>query len=124
MNIIKPTEQVTKGKERETVQMKFNQFPLLINNATTGHKLQGTGVDQLFVHEWKYGVKNYPYVVLSRVTTLEGLFLRRSLQTDLSKYAMPVNLLSFLQRVQQRHTIVPWTSENYNDVLNYSYVSL
>jgi hypothetical protein len=34
------------------------------NNATTGHKLQGSSVDSIFVHAWIY---EWAYVVLSRV---------------------------------------------------------
>jgi hypothetical protein len=47
-------------------KMKGMQFPLISNLCTTGHKLQGCGVDNLFVDEWFYG-QNWPYVVLSRV---------------------------------------------------------
>jgi hypothetical protein len=32
----------------EWVSMKSVQLPVLINNATTGHKLQGSGVEELF----------------------------------------------------------------------------
>ena len=34
--------------------MKATQLPIIVNNATTGHKLQGSGVDTLFVHNWSY----------------------------------------------------------------------
>jgi hypothetical protein len=50
---------------REIIQMKATQIPFLINNATTGHKLQGCGVHTLFVHNWSY-VPNWVYVMLSR----------------------------------------------------------
>ena len=30
--------------------MKSLQIPLLVNNATTGHKLQESGVDSLYVY--------------------------------------------------------------------------
>ena len=120
VKILLPSEQSSQH-ERETFQMKFQQFPLTVNNATTGHKLQGSGVDELFIHEWRYNVKNYPYVVLSRVTTLEGLFLRNKLSPDLTKYAMPDNLSSFLQRVRLKHTLSPWATTQYEDVIAYLY---
>ena len=34
-----------KGDEREKLDMKGIQLPLFVNNATTGHKLQGSGMD-------------------------------------------------------------------------------
>ena len=41
-------------------------FPVVINHATTGHKLQGKSLDELVVAEWS-GVQNWAYVVLLRV---------------------------------------------------------
>ena len=64
--------------------MKAMQLPMVVNNATTGHKLQGSGVDCLFVHNWSY-VTNWVYVVLSRVKTRAGLFCRKPISTDLRK---------------------------------------
>jgi hypothetical protein len=65
-------------KTREVVWATVNRFPLLINHATTGHKLQGQTKPSLYISEWHYGA-NWPYVVLSRVKTLKGLFLRFAL---------------------------------------------
>ena len=53
--------------------MQATQVPILINNATTGHKLQGSSVDSLFVHNWSY-VTIWVYVMLSRVRTRAGPF--------------------------------------------------
>ena len=52
----------------------LHQFPIVLNHATTGHKLQGKSLDQLVVVEWSK-TKNWAYVVLSRVRSLDGLFL-------------------------------------------------
>ena len=52
-----------------------------MNHATTGHKLQGQSKESIFVHAWSY-TKNWPYVVLSRVRTLKGLFLREKLDSS------------------------------------------
>ena len=52
----------------------MTQFPVVLNHATTGHKLQGKSLDQLIVAEWS-SVKNWACVVLSHVRTLDGLFL-------------------------------------------------
>jgi len=66
-NILKPSVLRTKGDERETIRMMATQIPLIINNATTGHKLQGSGVDNVFVHTWSYKT-NWVYVMLSPIT--------------------------------------------------------
>ena len=49
VKIAKPRAFIGKNNEREKVQMKFTQFPILLNNATTGHKLQGTSLDELLL---------------------------------------------------------------------------
>jgi len=59
--------------------MKGMQLPLVSNTATTGHKLQGSKVVNIFVLDWNY-TTNWPYVVLSRVTTMRELFFRKKLQ--------------------------------------------
>jgi len=63
---------------RKYVRAKVNRFPLLVNHATTGHKLQGQTKDSIFASIFHYA-KNWPYVVLGRVRSLQGLFLREPL---------------------------------------------
>ena len=72
-------------KKFEYVSMTGLQLGFVSDNATTGHKLQGSTLETLFVHSWHYE-DNWVYVVLSRVKSLNGLFLRRPLSTDLAKY--------------------------------------
>ncbi len=62
------------------VSMCVSQFPILVNHACTGHKLQGQTKHHLFMSSWSY-TKNWPNVMLSRVTSLMGLFLRKPLST-------------------------------------------
>lgn len=78
------------------IPMTATQFPIIINNATTGHKLQGIGVEKLFVHHWNYR-KNWPYVVLSRVKTISGLYLRQNLSRNLHKYDMDPELQTLIE---------------------------
>ena len=59
----------TTQDQKDLIPLRFCQLPVILNNATTGHKLQGSSVDNLFVHQWKY-VQNWAYVVLSRVRTM------------------------------------------------------
>jgi hypothetical protein len=62
-----------------TVQMV--QFPLMSNNATTGHKLQGQTKRNLVISVWSKR-KNWNYVALSRVQTRKGLFFVQKLPYD------------------------------------------
>ena len=70
-----PINLIDNVKTRKTIDVTVNRFPVLINYATTGHKLQGQTKTSLYISEWHYGA-NWPYVVLSRVKTLAGLFLQ------------------------------------------------
>ena len=96
--------------EKQKVAMRATQLPVLINNATTCHKLQGCGVHNLFVHSWLHR-NNWVYVMLSRVKTLKGLFLRLRLSNDISKYRPPQSYLCFMQRMK---TMTPRTENEYS----------
>ena len=80
--------------------MTAMQLPILINNATTGHKLQGTSIESLFISQWNYS-KNWPYVMLSRVKTIDGLYLRTPLSTDLDHYKIPEKLFQLVEDLKQ-----------------------
>ena len=67
---------------RITPKIEILTFLLTPNHATTGHKLQGKTVDSLIVREWTKQ-RNWLYVVLSRVTTLNGLFLLEPIPKDI-----------------------------------------
>ena len=61
-----------------TFRCKMKQFLVNLNDATTGHKLQGMSKDVVIVTSWPKGglakwFKNWEYVVLSRVHTLSYL---------------------------------------------------
>jgi hypothetical protein len=115
--ILKPHVLQVKGDEREVLQMKATQLPMLINNATTGHRLQGSGVDSLFVHNWSY-VQNWVYVMLSRVKTRAGLFCRKPLSRDLSKYAVPQALQAMLQHFRTTKSPTYWSDDEYEDLFD------
>jgi hypothetical protein len=110
--ILKPQAYQVKGGEREDLKMKAVQIPVLVNNASTGHKLQGSGFSILFVHGWSY-VTNWVYVILSRVKTRAGLFLHQKLSNDLSKYAMPDALSKMLQRFREKAP-TSWSDDDYD----------
>jgi hypothetical protein len=69
----------TGRSKTEKIKMSAIQLPLISNNATTGHKLQGASKDAIYIARFTYGIRNWPYVVLSRVRTRRGLFLREPL---------------------------------------------
>ena len=70
----------------------IKQFGILVNTATTGHKLQGLSMDYIIIVSWFYGSKNWVYVVLSRVRKLSGLYLFKPL--DFEKYFKQDNKLT------------------------------
>ena len=58
------------------------QFPVNVSLAITGHKLQGMTVDLLILSEIHLS-QNWLYVLLSRVTSLKGLYLTKPLKTSM-----------------------------------------
>ena len=64
------------------VNVNILQFPVTVNDTTTGHKLQGKSVDCLIIAEWATGIRNWTYVVLSRVKELKNLYLLEELPPD------------------------------------------
>jgi hypothetical protein len=84
-----------------------NCFPVLANHTTTGgHRLQGQTKESLFISDWHYG-SNWPYIVLSRVTTLKGLFLLKLLQKDVD-FSQNSCLACMLTKMQSK------TPDQYN----------
>jgi hypothetical protein len=115
VHISKPYVLQTKREKKEYLRMKAMQIPLLINNATTGHKLQGSGVEALFVHGWSI-VKNWAYVMLSRVRTMDGLYLREKLDGDPAHYAMCGHLRALIHRLKTNFSPTMWTDEQYAEM--------
>ena len=66
-------------KHKTLLKAKMIQFPVNLNDATTGHKLQGSSKSELIVESWNYTTPGWIYAVISRVRKLGGLFLRRKL---------------------------------------------
>ena len=64
--ILKPKLLQMKEDECKMVKMKATQLPVISNQATTRHKLQGASINQLLVNSWNY-TTNWPYIVLSRL---------------------------------------------------------
>jgi Cdc6-like AAA superfamily ATPase len=73
-----PESLQSSSNTRHEVKMRGIQFTVVSNTATTGHKLQGKSQQYLYISAWSY-TKNWPYVMLSRVTTRSGLYLGKAL---------------------------------------------
>ena len=104
-------------EDNEMVKMKATQLPVISNQATTGHKLQGASLNQLFVNNWNY-TTNWPDIVLSRLQSSEGLYLCNKLSTDLTKYSLPWELQKMIQQLEKRAPTF-WTQEQYEDLFNH-----
>ena len=114
-NVPYPDNLQTGGRPAtQLLYMRGTQLPILCNNATTGHKLQGATIAALFVHSWS-NVRNWTYVVLSRVKTLAGLFLRKKLELqDLPKFNdIPETQQRLVQQIQQHRLKTAFTEEDY-----------
>jgi PIF1-like helicase/Helitron helicase-like domain at N-terminus len=76
------------------------QFPVLVNNATTGHKLQGQTKKNLIISVWSKK-KNWNYVALSRVQTRKGLYLVTPLPPT-TDFSMSNDLRQMLQALEDK----------------------
>ena len=81
--------------------LNIEQFPVNDNTATTGHKLQGVTLDELVVTRWDYGVPNWVYVVISRLTTSDGLIILELLDDDIERFQCDIKLLQFERNLMQ-----------------------
>jgi hypothetical protein len=70
-----PNPVIQEKQSRIKQPVHITQVPLIRNLATTGHKLQGQTKESIVVSDYFYG-SNWMYVILSRVKTRYGLFLR------------------------------------------------
>ena len=82
----------------EMVELKgvaMTQLSINMNDATTGHKLQDMPKDKSTLVSCCF-IPNWIYVVLSRASTLKGLFLLKPLQANcLEKFRVPRDLQAF-----------------------------
>ena len=81
----------------------MTQLPINLNDATTGHKLQGMSKDVVIITSWPKGglFKNWEYVVLSRVRTRDGLYLFQPIDMEKSFKPSP-ELQHFFRRIRKK----------------------
>ena len=99
MKVQYPCSTDPSNKKREDLAIDLVHFPAVINYATTVHKLQGKSVDNLVVVDW-CRMRNWAYVVLSRVRTLSGIFLSSALPDDIS-FQPDEEYLNMMTRLRQ-----------------------
>ena len=94
-----------KPHHHATTKLQFTcqmtQFPVNLNDATTGHKLQGMSKDHIIITSWPSGglFRNWEYTVLSRVRTLDGLYLCNEI--DMNKSFKPsTELAAYFKHVR------------------------
>jgi len=97
----------TSNKFQNLEKSRILMFPVNNNLATTGHKLQGMTKKFFIVSSINYSTVNWIYVVLSRVTSLDGLFLMEPLKPNFNP--KPTKLLQeewMFQRHLQKETLL------------------
>ena len=87
------------------MKAKIRQFPVILNDATTGYKLQGSSKNQIIIQTIDYKTSGWIYTALSRVRRLEGLFL--SSKIDFKKFAdglkkTMADLIAFDRRMEAK----------------------
>jgi hypothetical protein len=92
-------------KHQTRIKAKMRQFPIILNDATTGYKLQGSSKNQIILQTIDYGTSGWIYTALSRVRRLEGLFL--SSKIDFKKFVdgfkkTIADLVAFDRRMQAK----------------------
>jgi hypothetical protein len=70
-------------------KIQMHQFPCVLSLVLTGHKTQGLNTESIILAclapKDKSGVSGWLYVILSRVKTIEGLFLRENIEKKSGK---------------------------------------
>ena len=95
-----------KPKKEDGYGCHVTQIPINLNDATTGHKLQGMSKDIVIVPEWPSGgiYTNWEYVILSRVRTISGLFLLKPI--SMTKSFKPSEALTeFFKRAKRKQGV-------------------
>jgi hypothetical protein len=111
---VKPSTYATK-----TVAIKRTQFPLTPCHAFTSYKAQGTTLDNLIVDLARPQGKidyAYTYVALSRVRTLDNLFILRPFDTSMLTQKIPDDLQVELTRLKliEKKTLIDYNNNNNN----------
>jgi hypothetical protein len=97
-------------KATVNLTVSLTQFPVIVNCATTGHKLQGQTKHSLLIAVWSK-VKNWNYVALSRVRTRQGLYLLTPLPYN-TNFEIAPELNAMYITLQKHYTPVALNPNN------------
>jgi hypothetical protein len=91
----------------------MKQIPANINDATTGHKLQGMSKDVIIVASWptKSMFRNWEYVVLSHVRTLSGLYLVKPIDINMS-FEPSDELKRYIEHTKEKEKMLLTTTKD------------
>jgi hypothetical protein len=104
---------VNQGKDFiKLSKCKILQFPLNNDLATTGHKLQGMTKKIMIVSQFNYSCPNWIYVVLSRVTTLDGLFLLQPIKASYNPKPSKVLVQEWKRQREKELELLCFLQEN------------
>jgi hypothetical protein len=87
--------------KKRNCKVQIIQLPVNLNDATTGHKLQGMTKKQLIIKSWSYS-PGWVYTTISRVRTRDGLFLMEALDLGTPENRKCVSLNQQLRYFEQR----------------------
>ena len=118
-NNVSPFSTLPKGwfpviPSAKSIQINFNgayrikiqmfQLPCVLSLALTGHKTQGLTADSIILaclaSKDKSGLSGWLYVILSRVKTIEGLFLMEKIEQCPSKYIARQDVMREMNRLR------------------------
>lgn len=91
------------GKKNVAWGIKYQYFQCVLNDATTGHKLQGKTLETLAVAAWSL-TRNWAYVVLSRVKEMANLSLRLPLPKKID-FSLPDKLREMLAILKEKKSV-------------------
>lgn len=94
------TCKVNRYTPKTTFRAQTTQFPINLADAVTGHKLQGRTLNKMIVASWNSNFPNWHYTVLSRVKSLDDLYLLEPLNEQKS-YAASPHFKAFIKRIQK-----------------------
>ena len=108
-NVKFPIDEIGFKSTRISCSINMTVLPVVLNHATTGHKLQGKSVNELVIAEWS-AVKNWAYVVLSRVRTLDGLYLLNEIPRNID-FSPNTEYIAMMERLRKKILATPEDKE-------------
>jgi hypothetical protein len=106
------------NRVKSNIRFRVGQFPMVSKHVLTGHKIQGQTVGDLVIlplQKKKSGGDGLLYVALSRVPSLQRLFLTEKLDEDVTKYKKRKIVIDEMRRI--RSQLIGPTTKRMDDLL-------